>query len=34
MSLDYRLREASSLKDMVVALLEDLEESLTDGKYG
>jgi hypothetical protein len=33
MSLDYRLREASDVKNMVVKLLEDLKAALQDGRY-
>lgn len=31
-SLDYRLRDASTLKSQVIRLLENLHESLDDGK--
>ena len=31
-SLDYRLRDASRLKDQVVELLKDLDETISDSK--
>jgi hypothetical protein len=33
LSLDYRLCEASKIKEMVVKLLEGLDTDLKDGKF-
>ena len=33
MSLDYKLKEASHIRDTVLELLEELDESLTEGVY-